>query len=429
MSTQLVWTAAPASTYVDPTEFVPSPSPTPTLPTGPLPTVRPVPTGAWTGINWLAIPGGHSPALPGGSTGGGYATLEGWSKGYVEFMWNPANRYLTPWVSADGLTWSSGAKLDTSPWQDDFRIYDQGNPKDRAYHDNCSFQVGNFQEGPTALLLSGHVLCSPGCSGAGYYTSEAAWTSSDGVSWKLSQNPPGVLVSGGSSGFISFGADGTLGPVWTSSDGQTWTQGALPALAAGSWVNSPVAISGGFVLPGVIMVKKGHIVPSDGSGGCGMAGSDQSLYQAALWWSPDGKTWTRDTLKGTTSGYFDGIDMSVTRIDDHTVVASESFGSTNSQLEWVSKDGKTWTSLKDSSIYGDRSVVAGRDRGLVYGELLSGSKYWQNLLSFSGGLTLTKLHQTGDIPWTDWPQMVLGPSGLLVTVDGSQFWVGVPTTG
>jgi hypothetical protein len=391
--------------------------------------VHPVQTGAWTGINWIAIPGGHSPALPGGPTGDGYATLEGWSTGYVEFIWNPASRTLTSWVSADGLTWRAGAQLDTSPWLDDFRIYDKGNPKDRAYHDDCFFEVGNFEEGPSALLLSGDVLCAPGCSGAGYYTSDAAWTSSDGMSWKLSQVPPGLVVSGGSSGFISYGSDGTLGPVWTSPDGQTWTQDALPPLAAGSWANSPVAISGGFVLPGVIMVKKGHIVPSDGGGGCGTAGSDQSRYQPALWWSPDGKTWTRDTLKGVPSGYFDGIDMNVTRIDDHTVVAAEYFNSTNTQIEWVSRDGKTWTSLNDGSIFGARSVVAGRDRGLVYGDSLSPNSSWPNLLCFNGGLTLTKLHQTGDIPWPDSPQLVIGPSGLLVTVDGSQFWIGVPTTG
>lgn len=429
-----IWTLPASSSTPDETGApTPTPTPTPTLPTGPLPTVGPVPTGAWTGINWLAIPGGHSPALPGGATGSGYATLEGWSRGYVEFMWNPMNRSLTPWVSADGLTWRAGTKLDTSPWQDDFRSYDQGNPKDRAYHDDCYFLADDFQEGPATLMLTGIAYCTGECTNT-FWTEEETWTSADGTSWKLAEHQPGWWLSGGSSGFISYDASSALGSIWTSTDGSAWSPGALPTVPAGSWINSPVAIAGGYVLPGVVMVKKGHQPDGPGTGdggrhwGCpGDGTGDLSLYQAALWWSPDGKTWTRDTLTGATTSGYDLYDMTLTRIDDHTVVADAGFESNNgwSDIEWVSQDGKTWTHLKGDPV---DTVVAGRARGLVYGDSISANSYWPNLLCFNGGSTLTKLHQTGEIPWTDSPQMVLGPSGLLVTVDGSQFWIGVLTT-
>jgi len=57
--------------------------------------------------------------------------------------------------------------------------------------------------------------------------------------------------------------------------------------------------------------------------------------------------WTRDTLTGATTSGYDLYDMTLTRIDDHTVVADAGFESNNgwSDIEWVSQDGKTWTHL------------------------------------------------------------------------------------
>jgi len=63
------------------------------------------------------------------------------------------------------------------------------------------------------------------------------------------------------------------------------------------------------VLPGVIMVKKGHQEdgPAQGDGlprvGCaGTEDADKSLYQEAVWWSPDGQTWTEKP-----SGHYLGL--------------------------------------------------------------------------------------------------------------------------
>ena len=199
---------SPALTWVNPDASAPdttaSPSPTPPLATGPLPIVSPVPTGAWTGITWLTIPGGHAPGVAKKTADGDLsATIEGWSKGYFEFVWSSSKRTLTPWVSTDGLGWHAAAKLDTSSWNAGFKSYDKGAGK--KYHDSCWFQAATFQEGPSALLLKGIVYCTPGCTQY-WSTKEIAWTSADGVSWQPVADPPGWAVSGGSVGFISYDA-------------------------------------------------------------------------------------------------------------------------------------------------------------------------------------------------------------------------------
>lgn len=407
----------------------PSPSPTPPLPTGPLPSVSPAPTGAWTGLTWIAVPGGHSPAVASKTADGDIsATIEGWSKGYFDFVWSSSKRTLTPWASIDGLNWHVATKLDTSSWNADFKSYDKS--AGRGYHDSCWFEANAFQQGPAALLLKGIVYCTPGCTQY-WSTKEIAWTSADGASWQPVADPPGWAVAGGSVGFISYDASKPMGSLWTSPDGRAWTKGALPSLPAASWVNSPVALAGGYVLPGVIMVKQGHQEdgPEQGDGlprvGCaGVEDADKSLYQEALWWSPDGQTWTRDALSGTTSGYpqvYGEIDMDVYRVDDHTVIAAGYLKGT--ETDWVSRDGRVWTRLKISG----GGVVAGRDRGLTFYYSGSASHLTRNFAYFDNNLKLVTLNQTGSAPWIDDWQTALGPTGLLVTEDGSRFWLGTLT--
>jgi hypothetical protein len=385
----------------------------------------------WTGIKWIAIPGGHSPAVPPVNQEEywpgpvhGNAVLQGWSRGYVEFIWNPHTRTLIPWTSADGLNWKAGSNpLDTSQWKAYFKTYDADIAAaglDPAYHDACAFRVDNFQEGPAALLMAGTVYCSgPGrCLGVfdSWTQGDATWTSQDGLTWTPETIPDSVdggLISGGSSGFVALGSDGSKVTIWTSQDGRNWMQGALPpaAFAVGSSVRDPISFGGGFVLPGEVMVKKGTVEE-------GCPGSYSSQYQGALWRSQDGKNWTRDSLTGANStNYFDAM-MSVVRIDDRTVVAKQD----GSDTEWASSDGTTWTLLKGSPVvfpsYGKApNVVVGHGRGLV----LDGGP-----CAFDDSLTLVPLKQTGDLPWSG-SQYGLGPTGLLATSDGARFWIGVPT--
>ena len=410
----------------------PTPSPTPPLVNGPLPSVAPASAGKWTGLNWITVPGGHSPAVaPATADGDVSSTIEGWSKGYIDFVWNANKRTLTPWLSADGLSWVAGTNLNPSRWTVDFKSWDKR--AGAAGHDGCWFEANNFQEGPATLLLKGDVYCDTGCTGD-FYTTEIAWTSTDGTYWLPVTDPPGWWLSGGSSGFAAYDSSEAVEHLWTSADGRTWTKANLPGVPSGSWVNSPVAIAGGYVLAGVVVVKKGTEPdfpgPEDFEGHTGCpVGLDYgtTLYQAALWWSADGKTWTRDALNSVTKGYT-LLDMSVTRVDDHTVIAEAEFADLDTY--WISEDGKVWTHLKGAAAEAAQgSVVVGRDRGLLY----SGGK----VSYFSGGkvsyfdtnMKLVTLKQTGAQPWIDRWQMAMGPTGLLVTGDGTRFWLGVPTGG
>ena len=154
--------------------------------------------------------------------------------------------------------------------------------------------------------------------------------------------------------------------------------------------------------------------------------TDLSEYQGALWWSPDGTTWTRDALSGANPTY-NPVDMRAIRIDDHTVVAAQTIA--GSTVEWASTDGKTWTRLKGNPVYSGASIgqnrgdlIAGWDRGIIQ----DGS----TLSVFSDKLALVTLKQTGDLPWWDeYLQLALGPSGLLACDGGTRFWIGVPTAG
>jgi hypothetical protein len=422
-------------------------TPAPPLPTGPLPKLGPVPTGDWTGINWIAIPGGHSPMVPATDWTQPVSTesLQGWSKGYSQFMWDPHNRTLTPWLSADGLTWKAGMRLDTQSWAPFFKEYDSGfdAASDARPHDNCSLVVTNFSEGPQALLLIGYVECN--ASSCAVATSDTAiWVSTDGLSWTPATIPKGLFsgaISGGSSGFLGIGTENFKDALWTSLDGRTWTKGALPpqAVASGSRISNVISMASGFVLSGVVTVKKGHQAGS--GGGCGWA-EDLSQYQAALWWSADGRSWTRDPLTHAEPTYL-SLNMAVHAIDDHTAVAIESLsGDTGTTtIEWASNDGKSWTLLDGHPIdeiaaylgqgcpcSSGGCIVAGRDRGLVYA--WNTDKTAATLSAFNDRLALVALMQTGDLPW--WDQsvvLVMGPSGILASDGGTRFWIGVPTVG
>lgn len=413
----------------------PTPTPTPPLPKGPLPSVGPAPTGTWTGITWLAIPGGHSPAVaPMADDWYPNGLIEGWSQGYVEFVWNRKLRTLTPWASSDGLNWAAGAKVDLSPWAAYFKEYDADNDPeypDPGWHDNCYVTIDNFQEGPGVLLMSGYVTCYEAGACATWDTPNfmssvpLLWTSADGLAWTPA--PPlkrvgwaGPTISGGSSGFITI-EDLKLR---TSLDGRAWQDGTLPVLERGESIGQPVAIAGGYVLPGVVKTKRGHITA--GSGGCIMDGSDLSQYEGALWWSADGISWTPDSIPSVVASYR-GVSMRVDRIDDHTLVAQELVG--EAVIEWVSSDGKAWSRLKGAPVdYFGGNVVAGRDRGLIVGDT-GGDQPVRTFSAFGADMSLVTLKQTGAMPWIDTWQMALGPTGLLVTEDGTRFWLGVPTAG
>lgn len=413
----------------------PAPSPTPS----PLPSLGAVPAGAWTGFDWISLPAGHGPSLPAAvdlSSPG--VSLEGWSKGYVELVWDPHLRTITPWVSGDGLTWNAGEKLDTSVWSADFMAYDaqHSGPGD---HDACSLAVSEFGEGVTILLMRGFFSCDGGCGGPWYTSQSAMWTSSDALGW-VPVDVPGTFgaggvgpISGGSSGFIALGPSASSQVLWLSADGRKWTNGQLPAdlRKATSSVGSPASFAGGYVMPGVLLEKAGDAY-AGGSAGCVSpeGPANPSMYRAGLWSSTDGKSWVRDSLTGTTDAAY--VTMSVIRVDDHTLVAVQSAYVPNvrgvTSAEWVSSDGKAWKPLEGVSPFA--TALTDGARGLLIGCSDAGvpaQDVWLSACAIGPNLDAVHLTESGDMPQGGSGQLALGPTGLLVTEDGSNFWIGVPT--
>ena len=381
------------------------------------------PAGAWASIRWIAVPGGHSPAVVPTGFNGSNVDLRSWSKGYIEFAWSPHMRTVTPWLSSDGLTWHSGASLDLSPWASDFADFDAelADPDSGDNYDGCELSPVNFQEAAGNLLYTADVECgSPAKCSSGPSTTTITWTSQDGASWRreTAVSDAEGAISGGRSGFVVLQGTHLL----ISADGQTWRHGALPAgaLASGSTAGDPVSFAGGFVLPGVVRVKAGHV--SGEPGGCsGGDGEDLSRYEAALWWSPDGSKWTRDALSGPISGT-SGVVATVTCLDDQTLIADTEVG--DSHLYWASRDGKSWTLLGNQDVGG---VLGYSDHGLI--EITDDpSSDVQSLGELGPDMKVVPVKQTGDLPYSYLETVVMGPTGILATDDGTRFWIGVPSS-
>ena len=415
-----VVTNTPAPTYTPAS----SPTATPPLPTGPLPVVGAAPTGTWTGINWIALPAGHAPAAPLGAYN--YVNLFGWSGGFVDLVWNDKNRTIGPWVSADGLTWRAGSNL---PLGNLLAGVGQADAWAKAggmgSHDACDFNADGFAAGASSLLVKGYIICDMGCGS--WFSAEATWTSTDGSAWrsvdlKFAQHGAGE-IAGGPNGFIATSPTTKTETIWTSADGITWHQAALPSgvVTGAAKIGQPAAISGGYVVAGVVS----NLGPS------GCMGQGSELQTAAVWWSATGSIWTRETLPGTTPGYL--VDMQVDRIGDHALLARQgSYARADTNVAktaaWTSTDGRNWKLLAGPSPAGFTVLSAGSHCVLVnpmtYG-LAPGTH--PAILGFDTNLNLTTLKQSGDIPWIDWGTAALGPTGLLKTADGIRFWLGVPT--
>jgi hypothetical protein len=362
--------------------------------------------------------------------------LEGWSRGYVEFVWDDAAQSLRPWTSPDGRNWSAGKNLATGTWEAELAnartsVPDMSNPD---LFSGCFFLVSTFQEGPSDLLLVGYLYCPLAC-GDHWDTSLKVWVSPDGLDW--SALDPEALkaldprsISGGSSGFIARGSTGEA--IRLSSDGLTWKDGSLPQLGPQDSVKDPVSFASGFALPGAVLETAGD-EPSPGTQNCSGGGSTSPrppLYVPAVWWSADGSNWTRETLPGTSPS--ERVDISIERLGDHALLAT-AHTDASEPLEWVSADGRNWRAVDwgSSASSAGKTLTDGR-RSLV-GDGLGFELAQVRFFLLGPNLDLIPLEQTGltsDMPVYpnsgEGAQIALGPAGLLMT-DGPDFWLGTIT--
>lgn len=382
-----------------------SPSPAPTLvpsPT-PLPPVGAAPAGPWTSVAWIDAGSGLSVAQTN-------VAVRGWTGGYVAIRTAGGDSVgdatkplaISTQSSADGLHWSAAADLDVTGL-------------------DSSIQVAGLAEGPDGLLMFGEPF---GDTCGGPPTIVALWSSHDARTWHRLPMPKAFAsnsvetMSGGSAGFIATGhlRNGTTPAIWLSDDGAAWRAAPLPRVSSGQLVvNDAASFAGGLVVGGAIL----------GPGECG----GPSRLHPTVWWSADGQRWTQESLPGASSSA--NATVRLVRLSDHTVAAFESTDA-ETDLAWVSTDGRSWQSVPSLSTTAEYGMVTGGRHAVVIIQPDGGSGP-ATVVTFDDRLTATMVAQTGQVPMASpdaagWI-FAVGPTGILVVrEDGGRLWLGVPSS-
>lgn len=387
--------AAATQTLQGSTSPTASPTASPSLAASATPTSLPSAANG-ASINWTMVAAGPS-SLPSPDPNSSYGwTILGWSRGWLAFLSVDAivggqmSMTVETRHSQDGLHWQAGGQVQWD-WNGDV------------------MGVSNVVEGPAGLLAYNREVL-----GWGNVDAPLA-VSVDGNTWrsiKAGTLPDSIQnISGGSTGYVATGTDG----VFTSVDGMTWSRAALTGTAFNGLdrIENGVAFADGYVLVGEACGSFNQ--------GCG-AGLPTPLTPT-LWWSPDGKAWTRDSISGTIVG--SETTTQVYRLDDHHLLECES-NATEAVASWASNDGRTWTKVSTLDTAGVAFVTNGK-RTVIVSAAGSGSL----IRAFRDDLTLTTLVQTGDVPNSDhmfgWVE--LGPNGLLQMDDLGNTYLGVPIAG
>ncbi len=279
----------------------------------------------WTspdGVTWSRIP--DDEAVFGGAwmndvTAGGPGLVAVGRDGLTAAVWN----------SADGITWS------------------------RVAHDQAVFG-GRIAQEMFSVTAGGPGLVAVGNIATIDDDDAAVWTSPDGVTWSRVHDDVTVFggariqwmfsVTVGGPGLVAVGIDDSGGDfdaaVWTSPDGVNWSRVSHDeAVLGGSGDQSMRSVTAGG--PGLVAVGRDD------------AGDDED---AAVWTSADGITWSRvldddSVLGGPGSQSMDDVTTGGLSL---VAVGSDLSGGSYDAAVWVSPDGVTWSRVPD-----DESVFGG----------------------------------------------------------------------
>jgi hypothetical protein len=392
---------SPTSTYrVDPMA-TPSQAATPGVPeVPPMPILGPLTAAPWTSLRWMKVPVEYF-GLPISSGDASGWDVVGWSRGWSAFHEvseedSPDGRSTVTTIdtyhSTDGLRWISGAPI---KWV------------------GYGLADVSVVEGPAGLLAYDEVGVM--CGSVDHADTPIAM-SADGITWTPVDNSVFSRaslqsISGGSAGYIAAGLDG----VWTSANGLAWRKAALTgkAFQGLDGIYDGVSISSGYVISGVAYGPS-----TDGCGG------GPTLLRPAVWWSPDGTTWSRAQLPGAKAD----TPVALWRLSDQLLWATQSEAD-GAGLAWESNDGRTWKAIPTTDTLPDDSCFYG-------GQQLSvqyGSSEPVTVWVTRTDLTAIELEQTGDLPDSDqlWENSYLkayGPTGVIfLTTTGA--YIGVPQAG
>lgn len=386
--------------------------PTPTVtPTAAAPAALGSPTAAaWTGLKWIAA-GAAFPQTPPADAGADVEVF-GWSRGYLGFRslgdmsGEPGQKIgVAVTSSSDGLTWSPAKAMDLSGLDEPTR-------------------VTQVVEGPAGLLAVGRF---PAAACGGPARVAALWVSTDGVSWARVSMTAAFSTSAvftieaGPTGYIAMGAlkDGMTDAIWVSSDGKSWRAANLPKPDSGVFaVNDVANFDASYVISGAVR----------GDEGCG----GYQNVKPSLWWSVDGKSWTRSVLPGaapTTDAW-----LTLIRVSDKTLVAiAHEFNAatqTASERMWVTADGKTWRLASSVPTAFDDQVLSDGKRGVVIDVVLEADGP-PAVTTIGDDLKATALSHSGSVPsissGTNSYSSAVGPAGVVIlSDDATKLWLGAP---
>jgi hypothetical protein len=254
----------------------------------------------WTGFTWSTSPSEIPIQVAGADR------ILPWRGGYVAYGTANGSPGQSVWVSADGLTWKLIPELSAT-----------------------QVLVAESPAGLVAMTVTQSNTAPPTIS------PETVWTSTDGTVWHNNGTPIGLAnvtsIAGTPSGLVALqGTDVSSGSmsvtygVAYSTDGLRWTTVSVdPSL---NWTfdrNTPETS----MVP-VVQAGNGHLFLMFGDKGFGAS------THSVVWWSVDGRTWTRST--GTISQFGSSMDFGRDGILLYTGIAT---AGTNTYGFVVSTDG------------------------------------------------------------------------------------------
>jgi hypothetical protein len=333
----------------------------------------------------------------------------GWSKGFeaideIDVLSSASSVVFSTAFSSDGINWKSGG----------------------TFSPNVDFDVtlSTVLDGPAGLVL--FVEPSGAC---GARTVLPVAVSGDGLKWRAITPPEGAggsIVSAGPAGYFGVWPAKTPPEVSVSGDGATWRSPSLTgaAFSGVSAIDSGVSFGGGFVIS-----SETHGEQRDAA--CGPA---YVALNAAIWYSADGKSWTKEVLPG---GATEGdVSIDLIKVSNRLLLAAEDItepGSSASDepaadetasprpekiLLWGSTNGRNWRAISIPWTV-ESSIVTNGQYGLF--DDADGNVY-----SISSDFKATRLQQSGDVPkGFSLPGTAFGPNYLVYWDDSGNSYIGV----